>query len=88
MFVMLGMAAGVMLSGRRITGSCGGLNVIADADKCLVCKQSIDPDSPLRARFDCPQRQRKSSILTHYHSMSEGRKQEQADRHITAGNKA
>jgi len=56
MLVMLGMAAGVMLAGKRITGSCGGLNAIAAADKCLVCKQSIDPDSPLRDRLNCPAR--------------------------------
>lgn len=52
--VMLGMAVGVIFSGRRIKGSCGGLNAIADADKCLVCKKEIDPDSPLRERLACP----------------------------------
>ncbi|MFW2589362.1 (Na+)-NQR maturation NqrM [Sagittula sp. SSi028] len=52
--VMLGMAVGVIFSGRRIKGSCGGLNAIADADQCLVCKKEIDPDSPLRERLACP----------------------------------
>lgn len=52
--VMLGMAVGVIFSGRRIKGSCGGLNAIADADKCLVCKKEIDPNSPLRERLACP----------------------------------
>ena len=52
--VMLGMALGVIFSGRTIKGSCGGLNAIADADHCLVCKQEIDPDSPLRERLKCP----------------------------------
>lgn len=53
--VMLGMAIGVMFRGRTIKGSCGGLNAISDADKCLVCKKDIDPDSPLRERLaDCP----------------------------------
>lgn len=52
--VMLGMAVGVIFSGRRIKGSCGGLNAIGDADQCLVCKKEIDPDSPLRDRLGCP----------------------------------
>lgn len=52
--VMLGMGIGVMLMGRTIKGSCGGLNAIADADECLVCHKEIDPDSPLRDRLQCP----------------------------------
>lgn len=54
LLIMLGMAAGVILMGRTIKGSCGGLNAIADADQCLVCKKDIDPDSPLRERLACP----------------------------------
>jgi len=52
--IMLGMAVGVIFSGRRIKGSCGGLNAIGDADHCLVCNKEIDPDSPLRDRLQCP----------------------------------
>jgi hypothetical protein len=53
--VMAGMSLGVVLNGRTIKGSCGGLNAISDADKCLVCKKDIDPDSPLRERLGgCP----------------------------------
>lgn len=53
--VMLGMAVGVIFQGKRIKGSCGGLNAIAGADHCIVCKKEIDPDSPLRERLsDCP----------------------------------
>ena len=52
--VMLGMAVGVIFSGRRIKGSCGGLNAISGADHCLVCKKEIDPDSPLHERLACP----------------------------------
>lgn len=54
MLVMLGMAVGVMVSGRSIKGSCGGLNAVGDADQCLVCSKPIDPDSPLRERLNCP----------------------------------
>lgn len=52
--VMVGMALGVMMMGKTIKGSCGGLNAISDADKCLVCKKDVDPDSPLRDRLQCP----------------------------------
>ena len=51
---MLGMAVGVILSGRTIKVSCGGLNAVGDADQCLVCSKPIDPDSPLRERLNCP----------------------------------
>jgi len=54
LLIMLGMALGVIFMGRRIKGSCGGLNAIADADHCLVCNKEIDPDSPLRERLACP----------------------------------
>ncbi|MEM8699009.1 MAG: (Na+)-NQR maturation NqrM [Pseudomonadota bacterium] len=54
MLIMLGMAAGVLLMGRSIKGSCGGLNAIGDADQCLVCNKEIDPNSPLRDRLQCP----------------------------------
>ena len=54
LLVMLGMAVGVLLSGRTIKGSCGGLNAVGDADQCLVCSKPIDPDSPLRERLQCP----------------------------------
>ncbi|MEM9475142.1 MAG: (Na+)-NQR maturation NqrM [Pseudomonadota bacterium] len=53
LIIMLGMALGVMLMGKRIKGSCGGLNAISGADHCVVCKREIDPDSPLRERMEC-----------------------------------
>ncbi|MEM9206315.1 MAG: (Na+)-NQR maturation NqrM, partial [Pseudomonadota bacterium] len=52
--VMLGMSVGVILMGKRIKGSCGGLNAVAGADKCMVCSKEIDPNSPLRDRLACP----------------------------------
>lgn len=52
--ITLGMSLGVILNGRTIKGSCGGLNAIAGADHCIVCKQEIDPNSPLRERLECP----------------------------------
>ena len=52
--IMLGMSLGVIFAGKRIKGSCGGLNAIGDADHCLVCNKEIDPESPLRERLNCP----------------------------------
>ncbi len=43
LLIVLGMSLGVILMGKNIKGSCGGLNAIAGADKCLVCKKDIDP---------------------------------------------
>lgn len=55
LLIVLGMALGVMMRGKTIKGSCGGLNAIADSDKCVVCSKDIDPDSPLRERLaGCP----------------------------------
>ena len=53
LLVMTGMALGVMLMGKTIKGSCGGLNAISGADKCVVCHKDIDPDSPLRDQLQC-----------------------------------
>ncbi len=58
MLVTLGMSLGVILMGRTIKGSCGGLNAIAGADHCLVCRKEIDPDSPLIERLACPRARR------------------------------
>ena len=54
MLIVVGMSLGVMLMGKTIKGSCGGLNAISGADKCVVCSKDIDPDSPLRERLQCP----------------------------------
>ncbi len=53
LLIVLGMSLGVILMGRTIKGSCGGLNAVAGADKCLVCSKPVDPDSPLRDRLAC-----------------------------------
>ena len=52
LIIMVGMSLGVMLMGKTIKGSCGGLNAISDADKCMVCSKDIDPDSPLKERLN------------------------------------
>jgi uncharacterized protein len=53
LLIVFGMSLGVIVMGRSIKGSCGGLNAIAGADKCLVCSKPIDPDSPIRDKLDC-----------------------------------
>lgn len=53
LIIMVGMSLGVMLMGKTIKGSCGGLNAISGADKCVVCQKDVDPDSPLRDQLQC-----------------------------------
>ncbi len=54
LILVMGMALGVIFKGRTIKGSCGGLNAVAGADRCVVCKKEVDPNSPLRDRLQCP----------------------------------
>jgi len=51
--VVILMSLGVMLMGKNIKGSCGGLNTISGSDKCLVCNKDIDSNSPLVSQLDC-----------------------------------
>ena len=60
--VILGMSLGVIFMGKRIKGSCGGLNAVSGADRCLVCNKEIDPNSPLRDTLDCGRRQQNLSL--------------------------
>ena len=53
MLVVILMSLGVMLMGKNIKGSCGGLNAVSGSDKCLVCNKDIDPNSPLISKLDC-----------------------------------
>ncbi|MBY6136687.1 (Na+)-NQR maturation NqrM [Leisingera sp. XS_AS12] len=53
LIITLGMSLGVILMGKKIKGSCGGLNAISGADKCVVCAKDIDPNSPLRDKLQC-----------------------------------
>ena len=43
---VLGMAIGAIMTGRRLTGSCGGLSSIDGAGHCTVCGRdmSSEPD--------------------------------------------
>ena len=47
------MSLGVMLMGKNIKGSCGGLNAVSGSDKCLVCNKDIDPNNPLVSELEC-----------------------------------
>lgn len=57
LLIVLGMSLGVLMMGKTIKGSCGGLNAISGADKCLVCKKDVDPNSPLRDKLQCKRAQ-------------------------------
>lgn len=57
LLIMLGMSLGVLLMGKTIKGSCGGLNAISGADKCVVCQKDVDPNSPLRDKLQCKRAQ-------------------------------
>jgi len=55
------MSLGVILMGKNIKGSCGGLNALSKSDKCLVCNKDIDPNSPLISKLDCRKSVKKSN---------------------------
>ncbi|NOD85134.1 (Na+)-NQR maturation NqrM [Ruegeria sp. HKCCD6119] len=63
--VMVGMSLGVMLMGKTIKGSCGGLNAISGADKCVVCQKDVDPDSPLRDQLQCKRARKMLEQMEH-----------------------
>ena len=45
LLVVAGMAVGVMVSGRRITGSCGGLSALPGVERCGVCGRDLGEDT-------------------------------------------
>lgn len=45
LMAVAGMAVGVILSGRQITGSCGGLSAIQGVDRCGVCGRDLSEAS-------------------------------------------
>ena len=47
------MSLGVMLMGKNIKGSCGGLNAISGSDKCSICNKDIDPNNTLINQINC-----------------------------------
>ena len=47
------MSRGVMLIGKNIKGSCGGLNAISGSYKCSICNKDIDPNNPLVDQLNC-----------------------------------
>ena len=51
---VLGMAIGAIVTGRRLTGSCGGLANIDGAGHCTVCGRDMS-DGPDAASDPCVQ---------------------------------
>ena len=41
LLVVTGMAIGVIVSNKRITGSCGGLSAVPGADRCNICGRDL-----------------------------------------------
>ena len=54
LLVVAAMAIGVMLTGRRISGSCGGLSAMPGAESCGVCGRSLREDP----QKDCDRQER------------------------------
>jgi uncharacterized protein len=52
---LTGMAIGVMLSGKRIKGSCGGLSAFKDRDGASVCEACTNPAT------DCTQQRNREA---------------------------
>lgn len=48
LLVMIGMAVGVMLSGKSLKGSCGGLANPTSADGTTSCSLCTNPDAACR----------------------------------------
>ena len=42
LLAVAGMAIGVIVSNRRITGSCGGLSALPGVDRCGVCGRDLN----------------------------------------------
>ena len=51
--IVILMSLGVILMGKNIKGSCGGLNAISGSDKCSICNKDIDPKNPLINQLNC-----------------------------------
>ena len=41
LLAVAGMAVGVILTGRRITGSCGGLSALPGVERCGACGRDL-----------------------------------------------
>ena len=53
MIIIALMSIGYIFMGKKIKGSCGGLNAISSGDKCTICNKDIDPQSPLINKLNC-----------------------------------
>lgn len=53
LLVVVGMAVGVIVSNRRIAGSCGGLGAIEGLDSCGVCGKDFTEAKRSGELLDC-----------------------------------
>ena len=53
LIAVVAMAVGVLLTGRRISGSCGGLSAIDGAGTCNVCGRDMSAKPEAGEALDC-----------------------------------
>lgn len=51
--LVAGMALGVIMKRKPISGSCGGLNAIGDSDTCTVCGKVVGDNQQIKDKFNC-----------------------------------
>ena len=62
MLAVVGMAVGVILSNRRLTGSCGGLSAIPGAERCGVCGRNLNDPAPVDCAKQDPERTTETAV--------------------------
>ena len=53
LIAVVSMAVGVLLTGRRITGSCGGLSAIDGTGHCNVCGRDMRAEPETAEAVEC-----------------------------------
>lgn len=56
LLAVIGMAVGVILSNRRLTGSCGGLSALPGAERCGVCGRDLNDPEPVDCARQDPEK--------------------------------
>ena len=62
LLAVIGMAVGVILSNRRLTGSCGGLSAIPGAERCGVCGRDLNDPAKIDCAKQAPERPTETAV--------------------------